>query len=100
MPWGEKAFSGYLGSDREAWREWDACALVATAGQRIPLLVDQGDADPFLGEQLRPERLEQACETHGHPLTLRMQPGYDHSYYFVATFIGDHIYHHAEKLRT
>lgn len=100
VPWGEKAFSGYLGRERETWHEWDACELVASAGDRLPLLVDQGDADPFLGEQLQPERLEQACEAHGHPLKLRMQPGYDHSYYFIATFIGDHIYHHAEKLRT
>ncbi len=99
VPWGEKAFGGYLGPDRERWREWDACELVAGAERQIPLLVDQGEADQFLGVQLQPERLEQACEARQHPLKLRMQPGYDHSYYFIASFIGDHIYYHAEKLR-
>jgi S-formylglutathione hydrolase len=100
VPWGEKAFGGYLGDDRAAWKAWDACQLMAAAGTAVPLLVDQGDADQFLTEQLKPERLREAAEANGHPLNLRMQPGYDHSYYFIATFIGDHIYHHAEKLRT
>jgi len=99
VPWGEKAFSGYLGDDREAWKAYDACELIGRAEEQIPLLVDQGDADPFLTEQLQPERLQQAAEARRHPLKLRMQPGYDHSYYFIATFIGDHIYYHSEKLR-
>ncbi|MGI8560982.1 MAG: S-formylglutathione hydrolase [Luteimonas sp.] len=98
VPWGEKAFSAYLGDDREAWKAYDAVELVATASERLPLLVDQGDADEFLAEQLRPELLQAACEAAGHPLTLRMQPGYDHSYYFIASFIGEHIAHHAKAL--
>ena len=99
VPWGEKAFTGYLGEDREAWKAYDACELLASTDRRVPTLVDQGDADQFLTRELQPERLQRAAEAHGHPLNLRMQPGYDHSYYFIATFIGDHIYHHAEKLR-
>ena len=99
VPWGEKAFSGYLGSDREAWKAYDACELIATTDNRIPLLVDQGLDDVFLSEQLQPERLEQVCEAHDHGLKLRRHPGYDHSYYFIATFMGDHIYYHADKLR-
>lgn len=97
-PWGEKAFSAYLGGAREEWREYDACELLAGADERLPLLVDQGDADGFLQEQLRPELLEQACARYSHPLTLRRQPGYDHSYYFIASFIGDHLRHHALAL--
>lgn len=98
VPWGEKAFSAYLGTDRSAWAQWDASELVATATERLPLLVDQGDADEFLGGQLQPQRLQAACEAAGHPLQLRLQPGYDHSYYFIASFIGDHIAHHAKAL--
>jgi S-formylglutathione hydrolase len=98
-PWGEQAFTAYLGDDRAAWNEWDACALIATARERLPLLVDQGLADEFLESQLRPELLREACETHGHPLDLRIRPGYDHSYYFIASFIGEHLAHHAEMLR-
>ncbi len=98
VPWGERAFRAYLGEDRDAWSRYDAVALVATAEERLPLLVDQGDADEFLAQQLRPELLRQACEKAGHPLTLRMQPGYDHSYYFVASFVGDHVAHHARAL--
>lgn len=94
-PWGEKAFTAYLGEDRETWREWDTTELIATAQERLPLLVDQGEADSFLVEQLKPELLEEACAAHGHPLTLRRQPGYDHSYYFISSFIGDHLRHHA-----
>ena len=97
-PWGEKAFSRYLGDDRQSWREWDACALIGTAGERLPLLIDQGEADPFLAEQLRPEALAQACAATGHPLRLRRHPGYDHSYYFIASFIDDHLRHHASFL--
>jgi S-formylglutathione hydrolase len=99
VPWGERAFSAYLGEDREAWREWDAVALIADARERLPLLVDQGDADEFLTTQLQPERLAPACAAAGHPLTLRLQPGYDHSYYFVQSFIGEHIAWHAAALR-
>ncbi|MBB3342488.1 S-formylglutathione hydrolase [Luteimonas sp. RC10] len=99
VPWGEKAFSAYLGDDRAAWQAWDACALVTIASERLPLLIDQGDADEFLDGQLRPQLLQAACEAAGHPLELRMQPGYDHSYYFIASFIGDHIAHHAGALR-
>ena len=98
VPWGEKAFSAYLGTDRSAWSQWDATELVATATERLPLLVDQGDADEFLGGQLQPQRLQAACEAVGHPLQLRLQPGHDHSYYFIASFIGDHIAHHAKAV--
>ena len=101
VPWGQKAFAAYLGEDREAWAQYDACALLAagaSAPMPQPLLVDQGDADAFLAEQLQPQRLQAACDAAGHPLTLRMQPGYDHSYYFVASFIGEHIAHHAAAL--
>ncbi|PJK11465.1 S-formylglutathione hydrolase [Lysobacteraceae bacterium NML08-0793] len=99
VPWGEKAFAAYLGDDREAWKQYDTTELVASnLSERLPLLVDQGDADEFLAGQLRPELLKAACEKTGHPLTLRMQPGYDHSYYFIASFIGEHIAHHARAL--
>jgi len=98
-PWGEKAFARYLGADRARWLEWDACALIAGATERLPLLVDQGEADGFLAEQLRPEVLRAACTAAGHPLHLRLQPGYDHSYYFIASFIDDHLRHHAAALR-
>jgi S-formylglutathione hydrolase len=98
VPWGEQAFSAYLGEDRATWKQWDACELVAGANGRLPLLVDQGDADEFLSTQLRPELLREACIAAGHPLTLRMQPGYDHSYYFISSFIGDHIAWHATHL--
>ncbi|MGY3266360.1 S-formylglutathione hydrolase [Lysobacter sp. HA35] len=95
VPWGEKAFTAYLGDDRDAWRAWDACELIADARERLPLLVDQGEADEFLATQLRPELLRAACDAAGHPLDLRMRAGYDHSYYFIATYIGEHIAHHA-----
>ncbi|MDC0747533.1 S-formylglutathione hydrolase [Polyangium mundeleinium] len=99
VPWGEKAFSAYLGADREAWKAWDATELVREAKERLPILIDQGDADQFLTRELQPELLRAACEAAGHPLTLRMQPGYDHSYYFIATFMRDHVEHHAAALR-
>ena len=98
-PWGEKAFTAYLGDDREAWKAWDATALVAGAQERLPLLVDQGEGDEFLALQLKPGLLQAACEAAGHPLILRLQPGYDHSYYFIETFIGEHIAHHARALK-
>ncbi|WP_129134858.1 S-formylglutathione hydrolase [Luteimonas sp. YGD11-2] len=99
VPWGEKAFGAYLGDDRAAWRQYDAVELVKSAHERLPLLVDQGDADEFLHGQLKPQLLQAACEAAGHPLELRMQPGYDHSYYFIASFIGDHVAHHAAALK-
>ena len=99
VPWGQKAFAAYLGLDRQDWRAWDAVELVAAERQeRLPLLVDQGDADEFLATQLQSKLLAAACKTAGHPLNLRMQPGYDHSYYFIATFLGDHFDHHANYL--
>lgn len=99
-PWGEKAFSRYLGEDRARWREWDASVLLAEtpSGKCPPLLVDQGDRDDFLEKQLKPEALEQAARKGGHELTLRLQPGYDHSYYFIASFIDEHLRHHALAL--
>ena len=99
VPWGQKAFAAYLGDDREAWKAWDTVELVRQAPEQLPLLVDQGDADEFLQGQLKPELLQAAAAEAGHPLTLRMQPGYDHSYYFIASFIGDHIAHHAAALK-
>lgn len=100
VPWGQKAFSAYLGDAREIWQQYDAVALLGTALQeRLPLLIDQGDADEFLAGQLKPELLQAACDAAGHPLMLRMQPGYDHSYYFIASFIGEHIAHHAKALK-
>jgi len=98
VPWGEKAFTAYLGEDRAAWKAHDTVALVAAAQERLPLLVDQGDADEFRRTQLKPELLQAAAQAAGHPLTLRLQPGYDHSYYFIASFIGDHIAYHAKAL--
>ncbi len=97
-PWGQKALARYLGEDRAAWRAWDACALLATAAERLPILVDQGERDDFLATQLKPEALREAAAAVGHPLTLRMQAGYDHSYYFIASFIEDHLRHHAAVL--
>ena len=99
VPWGQKAFAAYLGDDREAWKVWDTVELIRQAREPLPLLVDQGDADEFLQGQLKPELLQAAAAEAGHPLTLRMQPGYDHSYYFIASFIGDHIAHHAAALK-
>lgn len=98
VPWGEKAFSSYLGSDRKTWTEYDTVKLISNAKKRLPLLVDQGLTDEFLATQLRPELLKNACEISGHPLTLNLREGYDHSYYFIASFIGDHIKHHAKEL--
>jgi S-formylglutathione hydrolase len=98
VPWGHKAFSGYLGADRSGWERHDAARLIE-AGARAPeLLVDQGLADPFLATQLRPERLEEACAKAGQPLQLRRHPAYDHGYFFVASFVADHVAHHALAL--
>ena len=99
VPWGQKALSGYLGDDRATWRKHDAVALIE-AGARVPeLLVDVGDADPFLEKELRPELLERACADAGIDLILRVQPGYDHSYYFISTFMAEHLRWHSERLR-
>ncbi|MBK1837299.1 S-formylglutathione hydrolase [Azospirillum sp. YIM B02556] len=98
VPWGEKAFGRYLGPDRDRWLEWDACALIRNAPERLPILIDQGDRDGFLEPQLKPEALAAAAQEVGHPVTLRMQPGYDHSYFFISTFIEDHLRHHAAAL--
>ena len=99
VPWGEKAFTAYLGTDRSAWQAPDSVALIAQERpERLPLLIDQGLADDFLAAQLRPELLEAACQAAGHPLTLRRHAGYDHSYYFIASLIGDHLAHHAQAL--
>jgi S-formylglutathione hydrolase len=98
VPWGEKAFPRFLGDDRERWAAHDACALVASRTFAGTILIDQGEADPFLKKQLRPERFETACAAAGQPLDLRRHAGYDHSYYFVASFIADHLRHHATAL--
>ncbi|MEO8803185.1 MAG: S-formylglutathione hydrolase [Rudaea sp.] len=97
--WGEGALPRYLGEDSETWKPYDACELLA-AGKRFDgeILIDQGDADPFLHESLRPELFDEACRKAGQPLRLRMQPGYDHSYYFIASFVEDHLRHHARYL--
>ncbi len=98
-PWGEKALRGYLGEDRAAWRAYDATALIADRGWTGPaLLVDQGLNDPFLETQLKPNLLEAACRDSGVPLNLRRHDGYDHSYFFIATFIDDHLDYHATHL--
>lgn len=96
--WGQKAFSNYLGSDQTRWRDYDATELIQKAKFHSSILIDQGTSDPFLTTQLFPERFEKACAEMGQALSLRMQPGYDHSYYFIATFIEDHIRHHASIL--
>ena len=99
VPWGEKAFGGYLGPDREAWKAYDACELLhAYAGPKLPTLVDCGTADAFLEVQLKPERLVEVAKAAAFPLELRMQDGFDHSYYFIATFVEDHLRHHAKAL--
>ena len=98
VPWGEKALGRYLGPDRAAWRRHDAVALIEDGARTPELLVDQGEADPFLREQLQPERLQAACAAAGVPLTLRLQPSYDHSYYFISSFMEDHLRWHAARL--
>ncbi|HEX8438381.1 S-formylglutathione hydrolase [Archangium sp.] len=97
-PWGQKAFTSYIGADTEAWRGWDSTELLRSGARLPPLLVDQGTRDKFLGDQLKPELLQAACEQAGQPLTLRFQDGYDHGYYFVSTFMADHLRHHAAAL--
>jgi S-formylglutathione hydrolase len=97
-PWGKKALSGYLGEEQSQWQDYDASLLIARAEERLPTLIDQGSTDEFLAEQLKPELLLAAAEQHGYPITYRLQQGYDHSYFFIATFIGEHIGFHAEYL--
>jgi S-formylglutathione hydrolase len=99
VPWGIKALGGYLGDNKQAWRRHDAVALIEDGARFSDLLVDYGDADPFLIEQLRPELLQSVCEKANIPLALRRQPGYDHSYYFISTFMGDHLRWHATRLK-
>jgi len=99
VPWGQKAFAAYLGDDQAAWAEYDACQLVARQPSSAHILIDQGEADTFLAEQLQPELFEAACEVSGQRVTVRRQLGYDHSYYFIASFIEGHVRHHAEALK-
>ena len=98
VPWGQRALGGYLGADRAAWRKHDAVALIEDGARIAELLVDVGDADPFIENELRPELLQRSCEEARMPLTLRIQQGYDHSYYFISTFMPDHLGWHAERL--
>jgi S-formylglutathione hydrolase len=99
-PWGRKAFSKYLGNDVRTWAEYDATELVAKKPHPAPILIDQGEADEFLDEQLKPQAFAAAAAKSGQVLDLRMQPGYDHGYYFVQTFIPDHLHHHASLMRS
>jgi len=99
VPWGEKAFTAYLGANRESWKAYDSCELIRQAQVHLPMLVDQGTEDNFLEEQLKPELLVQAADQVGYPLQLRMQEGYDHSYYFIASFIGEHLEFHSRYLK-
>src|SRR6478609_2044017 len=99
VPWGQKALGGYLGEDQAAWRQHDAVALIEAGASVDEILVDVGDADPFIEKELRPELLDRACDAAGIALTQRIQPGYDHSYYFISTFMADHLRWHAERLR-
>jgi len=98
VPWGKKALSRYLGTDRQAWADYDACALVGRQTFPGTILIDQGEADQFLHDQLKPELFDQACAEAGQALLLRRHPGYDHSYYFIASFIDEHLRHHATAL--
>ena len=98
-PWGHKALGGYLGEDQAAWAEYDACALIAGGARLSDILVDQGEADNFLESQLKTHLLTEACASADQPATIRMQPGYDHSYYFIASFMADHLRWHAARLR-
>ena len=98
-PWGQKAFSNYLGADKQAWRDYDATELVAHKAYPGPILIDQGSADQYLAAELLPEKFAAAAAKSGQQLNLRMQPGYDHGYYFIQTFMADHLRHHAEQLR-
>ena len=96
--WGQGCFSAYLGDDKSAWEVWDATCLIASGAEEIPLLIDQGTADEFLDQELHPQHLLNACADRGFPVELRMQEGYDHSYHFIGTFIGEHLAFHARAL--
>ena len=98
-PWGQKALGNYLGDDRQSWAQYDASELMKASESQLPALVDQGGADNFLVEQLKPEALEAAARQSGYPLELRMQEGYDHSYFFIASFIEDHLRFHAAQMK-
>ncbi len=98
VPWGEKAFTAYLGDNREAWKAYDSCELIRQAQVHLPILIDQGTGDNFLAEQLKPESLVSAAKEVGYPIELRMQEGYDHSYYFIASFVEDHLRFHKQYL--
>jgi S-formylglutathione hydrolase len=98
-PWGEKALGNYIGDNKEDWRQYDATELVAKADKQLPMLVDQGTGDDFLTEQLKPELLQQACDAAGYPIEIRMQEDYDHSYYFMSSFMADHVAFHAKHLK-
>ncbi|MBL4827403.1 MAG: S-formylglutathione hydrolase [Spongiibacteraceae bacterium] len=97
-PWGQKALGNYLGNDVENWKAYDTTELIAQCNKKLPILVDQGSADQFLQEQLKPELLTQACEASNYPLELRIKNGYDHSYFFIASFMEDHIRFHCEHI--
>jgi len=97
-PWGQKAFSAYLGEDPDHWSSYDATLLIPHATEQLPLLIDQGSDDEFFSDQLHLDTLQRACTTANHPLTLRMQAGYNHSYFFIASFIDDHLQHHGKAL--
>lgn len=99
VPWGEKAFRAYLGEVHDTWKAYDAIELLSNSAKPLHMLIDIGTDDPFLQEQLRPELLKNVCESTGHPYTLNLRTGYDHSYYFVASFIGEHIAYHAKALK-
>lgn len=98
IPWGQKAFSHYLGNNEDSWKQYDSTLLIQQAETALPILIDQGDKDQFLQEQLKPELFKKACDEAGHTLELRMHSGYDHSYYFIASFIDDHLRFHARQL--
>jgi len=97
-PWGEKALGNYLGQDKAKWAEYDTNELVKSAEEKLPILIDQGDKDQFLNEQLKPEILEKTCKELGYPLTINMRKGYDHSYFFISSFVEGHLAHHAKYL--
>jgi len=99
VPWGQAALAGYLGDDQETWKQYDTCELLKQYdGPKLPVLVDQGDADNFLESQLKPDNLVAAAAAASYPMEIRMQPGYDHSYFFIATFMEDHVRFHAKAL--
>jgi S-formylglutathione hydrolase len=99
VPWGQKAFQAYLGSNRQDWEDYDATCLIQKTRVNLPILIDIGEADPFLEEQLKPDLLIQACAKRNYPLTLRKHPHYDHSYYFISSLIGEHLAYHAQALK-